>query len=114
MRSLPLTFAAAWLGAFAGTQTAFGQESDPRLKEVFYDPRAVVTIPVKRGVVTHVALDASEAITDVGSGLGADCSKPDASWCIAAQAGSRNIFVKPKSTASSPNNLAVVSDKRTH
>ena len=114
MRTMPLTFAAAWLGAFAGTQTAFGQESDPRLKEVFYDPHSVVTVPVKRGVVTHVVLDASEAITDVGSGLGADCSKPDASWCIAAQAGSRNIFVKPKSTASSPNNLAVVSDKRTH
>jgi type IV secretion system protein VirB9 len=114
MRTMPLTFAAAWLGAFAGAPTAFGQESDPRLKEVFYDPQAVVTIPVKRGVVTHVVLDAGEAITDVGSGLGAECSKPDASWCIAAQAGSRNIFVKPKSTASAPNNLAVVSDKRTH
>ena len=75
--------------------------ADPRLREVWYDPQAVVTVPVKRGVVTHVVLDPDEAITDVGSGLGGDCSKPDASWCIAAQAGGRHIFVKPKSTASS-------------
>ena len=114
MRTLPLTFAAAWLGAFASPQTALGQDFDPRLKEVFYDPQAVVTVPVKRGVVTHVVLDPGEAITDVGSGLGADCSKPDASWCIAAQAGGRNIFVKPKSAAGAPNNLAIVTDKRTH
>ena len=114
MRALPSTFAAAWLVAFASVQLAFGLEADPRLKEIFYDPQAVVTIPVKRGVVTHLVLDPGEAITEVGSGLGADCSKLDASWCIAAQAGGRNLFVKPKSTAAAPNNLAVVTDKRTH
>lgn len=89
-------------------------QSDPRLREVIYDAQAVVTVPVKRGVVTHVVLDADEAITDVGAGLGGDCAKPDAAWCIAAQPGGRNIFVKPKSTASAPNNLAVVTDRRTH
>jgi type IV secretion system protein VirB9 len=96
----------------AGTSVA--QTADPRLREVVYDPRAVVTVPVKRGVVTHIVLDADEAITDVGSGLGGDCSKPEAAWCIAAQPGGRNIFVKPKSTAEAPNNLAVVTDRRTH
>lgn len=64
--------------------------------------------------MTHIVLDADEALTDVGSGLGGDCSKPEAAWCIAAQAGGRNIFVKPKSTASAPNNLAIVTDRRTH
>src|SRR5262245_46213406 len=78
------------------------------------DPRAIVTVPVKRGVVTHVVLDAHESISEVGVGLGADCSKPDASWCIAAQPGGRNIFVKPKSTARAPNNLAVVTEQRTY
>ncbi len=87
---------------------------DPRLREVIYDARSVVTVPVKRGVVTHVVLDADEAITDVGAGLGGDCGKPESAWCIAAQAGGRNIFVKPKSTADAPNNLAVVTDRRTH
>ena len=118
MRSTPLTLAAAWLFLCASSGPALGQtpdaKADPRLKEVRYDPQAVVTVPVKRGVVTHVVLDASESITEVGTGLGADCSKPDASWCIAAQPGGRNIFVKPKSTAGAPNNLAVVTDKRTH
>ena len=88
--------------------------TDPRLREVVYDPHAVVTIPVKRGVVTLVVLDADEAITEAAAGLGGDCSKTDAAWCIAAQPGGRNVFVKAKSTASAPNNLAVVTDRRTH
>ena len=94
--------------------SALAQSADPRLRELQYDPRAVVTVPVKRGVVTHVVLDADEVITELGAGLGGDCSKPDAVWCVAAQPGGRNIFVKPKSGASAPNNLAVVTDRRTH
>lgn len=105
-----LTIAAAWLAGSA----ALAQSTDPRLKDVWYDPQAVVTIQVKRGVVTHIVLDADESIAEVGSGLGADCSKPEASWCVAAQPGGRNIFVKPKSAAGAPNNLAVVTDRRTH
>lgn len=96
------------------TMAATAQATDPRLRELQYDPRAVVTVAVKRGVVTHVVLDADETITEVGAGLGGDCSKAEAVWCIAAQAGGRHIFVKPKSGAGSPNNLAVVTDRRTH
>ena len=88
--------------------------SDPRLREVQYDSRAVVTVPVKRGVVTLVVLDADEVITEVAAGLGGDCAKPEAAWCVAAQPGGRNLFVKAKSTASAPNNLAVVTDRRAH
>ena len=100
--------------ATAAANAADGQVADPRLREVVYDPRAVVTVPVKRGVVTLVVLDADEAITEVAAGLGGDCSKADAAWCIAAQPGGRNLFVKAKSTAGAPNNLAVVTDRRTH
>ena len=88
--------------------------SDPRLREVEYDPNAVITVQVQRGVVTHVMLDEAEAIVSVGSGLGAECNKPDAAWCVAAQPGDRHLFVKPKSTASAPNNLAVVTNRRIH
>jgi type IV secretion system protein VirB9 len=88
--------------------------SDARLREVFYDPHAVVTVPVKRGVVTLLVLDADEAIAEVGAGLGGDCAKPDSAWCIAAQPGGRTVFVKPKSTAAAANNLAVVSNRRVH
>ena len=93
---------------------AESQAADPRLREVLYDPKAVVTVPVKRGVVTLVVLDADESITEVAAGLGGDCTKAEAAWCIAAQAGGRNLFVKAKSSANAPNNLAVVTDRRTH
>lgn len=98
------------LGAPRGPADA----TDPRLREVTYDPRAVVTVPVKRGVVTLVQLDADEAITEVAAGLGGDCAKPEAPWCVSAQPGGRTLFVKAKSTANAPNNLAVVTDRRTH
>lgn len=103
-------------GALAATaaKSAGGSGADPRLRDVPYDPQAVVTVPVKRGVVTLVVLEADEAITEVAAGLGDDCSKPDAAWCIAAQPGGRHLFIKPKSTAAAPNNLAVVTDRRTH
>lgn len=87
---------------------------DARLRELVYDPAAVVTVPVKRGVVTLIQLGDDEAITEVAAGLGGDCAKPETSWCIAAQAGSRVLFVKPKSGAVAPNTLAVVTDKRAH
>jgi type IV secretion system protein VirB9 len=112
--SIGLRLAAASSVAAIGLAHAAATTADPRLREVQYDARAVVTVPVKRGVVTQILLDADEAITDVASGLGGDCTKPEAVWCIAAQAGGRNIFVKAKSGAGAPNNLAVVTDKRTH
>ncbi len=109
----------AWLTALGcvavyGSTMAAAEPADPRLREVVYDPRTVITVPVKRGVVTLVVLDADEAITEVAAGLGGDCTKADAAWCIAAQPGGRNLFVKAKSSASAANTLAVVTDRRTH
>jgi type IV secretion system protein VirB9 len=109
----------AWLAAvgsltLCGAVPAASEPTDPRLREVVYDPRAVVTVPVKRGVVTLVVLDADESITEVAAGLGGDCAKTESAWCVAAQAGGRNLFVKAKSSASAANNLAVVTDRRTH
>lgn len=109
----------AWLAALGcvavyGSTMAAAEPADPRLREVVYDPRTVVTVPVKRGVVTLVVLDADEAITEVAAGLGGDCTKADAAWCVAAQPGGRNLFVKAKSSASAANTLAVVTDRRTH
>ena len=107
-------FAAAGCVVFCGKAVAAPEPADPRLREVVYDPRAVVTVPVKRGVVTLVVLDTDEAITEVAAGLGGDCAKAESAWCVAAQPGGRNLFVKAKSTASAANNLAVVTDRRTH
>lgn len=113
-RSTLLGFLLAGVLSASAVSAADTAGADPRLREVQYDPRAVVTVPVKRGVVTLVVLDADESITEVAAGLGGDCSKPDAAWCVAAQPGGRNLFVKAKSTAGAPNNLAVVTDRRTH
>ncbi len=100
--------------AACGYTAVAAEPADPRLREVVYDSLAVVTVPVKRGVVTLVVLDADEAITEVAAGLGGDCTRADATWCIAAQPGGRNLFVKAKSSASAANTLAVVTDRRTH
>jgi len=112
----PAVIAVCLLGAATASAVCAAETAiaDPRLREVLYDPQAVVTVPVKRGVVTLVVLDADEAITEVAAGLGGDCTKTEAAWCIAAQPGGRNLFVKAKSTAGAPNNLAVVTDRRTH
>lgn len=104
----------ATLGLVVSGAAAAAEPADPRLREVVYDPRAVVTVPVKRGVVTLVMLDADESITELAAGLGGDCAKAESAWCVAAQPGGRNFFVKAKSSASAANNLAVVTDRRTH
>jgi type IV secretion system protein VirB9 len=108
-----------WLAAMTGLALCGGaaatpEPADPRLREVTYDPRAVVTVPVKRGVVTLVVLGADEAIAEVAAGLGGDCVKPESAWCVVAQPGGRNLFVKPRSSASAANTLAVVTDRRSH
>jgi type IV secretion system protein VirB9 len=118
MRSPAITVAAAWalaLGcAICSAAQPANPRSDPRLKEIWYDPNVVVTLPVQRGVVTHVVLDPGESITEVGSGFGSDCGKPESSWCVAVPPGGHHLFIKPKSNAGASNNLAVVTDKRMH
>ena len=61
-------------GLFAQANPKTG---DPRLRDVVYDPAAVVTVPVKRGMVTLVVLAQDEVITEVAAGQGGDCSKAD-------------------------------------
>jgi type IV secretion system protein VirB9 len=106
------------LVACAVSSSSFAQTpakpTDPRLRDVVYDPLAVVTVPVKRGMVTLVVFDQDEVITELAVGQGGDCSKAEAVWCVSAQPGGRTLFVKAKSGAEAPNNLAVVTDRRTH
>jgi type IV secretion system protein VirB9 len=108
------SFCAFGLLVPAACAAAEAASGDPRLREVMYDAKAVVTVPVKRGVVTLVMLDADEAIAEVAAGLGGDCNKTEAAWCVAAQPGGHHLFVKPKSAAKNANTVAVVTDRRTH
>lgn len=109
-----LTLLAALSASASDAQATEPTTSDPRLREVLYDSQVVVTVPVRRGVVTHVQLDADEAITEVAAGLGGDCTRPESAWCVVAQPGGRSFFVKARSSAVAPNNLAVLTTRRTH
>lgn len=110
-RAFPLAALLAFGAVGASSSTA---AADARVREVWYDPAAVLQVPVRRGVVTHIVLDAGERITEVAAGVGADCAKAEASWCVAAEAGGHHVFVKPRSTAEGSNNLAVVTDRRAY
>ena len=111
---LPLALVLLSMPLMLASAAQPSDRSDPRLREVMYDANAVVTVPVKRGMVTLVEFDRGEIITEVAVGQGGDCSKPDAAWCVAAQPGGRHLYVKAKSAADAPNNLAVVTDRRSH
>lgn len=88
--------------------------TDPRFREVTYDAHKVVTVHVQRGLPTLLQLVADEAISDIGVGLGSDCKNLGDPWCIAAQPGGRIVLVKPKSGASAPNNVVVLTNQRVH
>ncbi|MDQ7744589.1 TrbG/VirB9 family P-type conjugative transfer protein [Hydrogenophaga pseudoflava] len=111
---LPLVLLPLTLAPLQASAAQPGDKADPRLREVVYDANAVVTVPVKRGMVTLVEFDPGEVINEVAVGQGGDCSKADAAWCVAAQQGGRHLYVKAKSAADAPNNLAVVTDRRSH
>ena len=72
-----LTSFTATLGLVVSGTTAAAEPADPRLREVVYDPRAVVTVPVKRGVVTLVVLDADVCRLDRSLDRRLCC------WCLA-------------------------------
>jgi hypothetical protein len=70
------------------------QARDPRIRTVVYFPDAVVTIPVRRGVVTQIVLADDETITmQPAMGKGADCARDTDTWCVIASG--RDIFIKP-------------------
>ncbi|MBL8388623.1 MAG: TrbG/VirB9 family P-type conjugative transfer protein [Hydrogenophaga sp.] len=111
---LPLVLVPLTLAPLHASAAQPNDKADPRLREVVYDANAVVTVPVKRGMVTLVEFDPGEVIAEVAVGQGGDCSKTDAAWCVAAQPGGRHLYVKAKSSADAPNNLAVITDRRSH
>lgn len=118
MKSLPLLLI---LGstAFATGLTAAAEPGglrggDSRIREVTYDPAEVIVVPVKRGVSTHVQLEAGETIRFAAAGVGSNCAKPEHPWCVVADEGSGHVFVKPRELASTPNTLALVTERRSY
>jgi len=104
-----LSTLALWAAGCLQPALAAPAAPDPRMKELEYDSRSVITVNVAHGVATAIELDPSDAIGFAATGVGADCTKETDSWCIAALPGTRVVFVKPKSSASGSNNLQITS-----
>ena len=85
--------------------------SDSRVRFVNYKPDQVTMVTVQRGSVTRLVLGDDERIAVAATGFSADCSKPELEWCVRADAGTNQIWVKPKDGATS-NNLELKTDKR--
>ena len=109
----------AWLTVlllFAGASSDAAEipapgEGDQRVRYVTYQKDEVTKVTVRRGVVTRIVLGDDERIVIAGSGFLADCAKPEAEWCIRADVGTNQVWVKPKDQATH-NNLEIRTDKR--
>ncbi|CUS37873.1 TrbG/VirB9 family P-type conjugative transfer protein [Candidatus Nitrospira nitrificans] len=86
-------------------------DGDQRVRYVTYQKDEVTKVTVRRGVVTRIVLGDDERIVIAGSGFLADCAKPEAEWCIRADVGTNQVWVKPKDQATH-NNLEIRTDKR--
>jgi len=109
--------ALAWTGlVFAGNASThaahdLGREpaTDPRIRTVVYSPDNVVTVPVRRGMVTQIVLADDETVTSQPAmGKGADCARETDTWCVVASG--QDVFIKPK-TGATTNNMVLVSTR---
>ncbi|NGZ07829.1 MAG: conjugal transfer protein [Nitrospira sp. LK70] len=84
---------------------------DQRVRYVTYQKDEVTKVTVRRGVVTRIVLGDDERIVIAGSGFLADCAKQEAEWCVRADVGTNQVWVKPKDQATH-NNLEIRTDRR--
>ena len=84
---------------------------DARVRYVDYRRDDVTVVYVRRGAVTRIVLAEDEKIVAAATGFSADCSKDSAEWCVRADVGSNQIWVKPRDGATY-NNLELKTDKR--
>src|SRR5271165_2285111 len=69
-------------GAGATGASTLRPVSDPRLRELIYSKDRLVSVLVRRGVVTHIEVDPGEHILYAASGVGSDCKSETDAWCI--------------------------------
>ena len=75
---------------------------DPRIGIADYASDDVYTVSVAKGVLTRIVLGSGEQILESGTGFVATCEAP-AEWCIKADKGQNQIWVKPFSAATMNN-----------
>ncbi|PLX76763.1 MAG: conjugal transfer protein [Azoarcus sp.] len=86
-------------------------ERDARIRFVTYKKDEVTTVTVRRGAVTRIVLGDDERISVAATGFTADCQKAELEWCVVADVGTNQIWVKPKDNATH-NNLELKTGKR--
>ena len=86
-------------------------ERDQRVRYVTYKQDDVTIIHVSRGVITRIVLGEDEKIIIAASGFQGECAKPEAEWCIRADVGTNQVWVKPKDQATH-NNVEIRTDRR--
>jgi type IV secretion system protein VirB9 len=86
-------------------------KSDPRVRYVKYVADQVTVIKVRRGSVTRIMLEGGEKIAVAATGFSADCAKAELEWCVRADVGTNQVWIKPKDGATF-NNLELNTNKR--
>lgn len=86
-------------------------EHDDRVRYATYLSDGVVTVNVRRGVVTRLVLEADERIVNSGSGFAARCDNENLEWCIRADKDTNQVWIKPRDGATH-NNLELATSKR--
>ena len=81
---------------------------DARVRFVTYKKDDVTVVNVRRGAVTRIVLADDEKIVAAATGFTADCSKVELEWCVHADVGTNQIWIKPKDSATH-NNLELKS-----
>jgi type IV secretion system protein VirB9 len=84
---------------------------DARIRVIDYKPLGVTKIFVRRGVVTRIVLEDDEKIEVAVVGLSSECKSTTDEWCVVADPGTNQIFIRPRDAARI-NNIEIRSTKR--
>jgi type IV secretion system protein VirB9 len=97
-------FLALLIGSFAyGDTIPRASPNDPRIGIADYVEDEVYSILVAKGTVTRIVLSPGETVLKSGTGFPAACAA-SGEWCIEAEKGADQIWVKPL-TGATANNL---------
>ncbi|MDI7776571.1 TrbG/VirB9 family P-type conjugative transfer protein [Asticcacaulis sp. EMRT-3] len=76
---------------------------DLRVRYVTYNKDEVTVVAVAVGTATRIVLGDDEKIEVAATGMSADCQSADSLWCIRADQGTNEVWVKPKPGATHNN-----------
>jgi type IV secretion system protein VirB9 len=111
MKTITLLAAAGIVLPALGARLPEQTGTDPHIRYFLYSKDDVTVIEVQRGAATRIVLAEDEKIVKdgVATGFPSDCSKKDLEWCVRADIGTSQVYVKPKDGATH-NNLELKTD----